>query len=84
MSRQVGIFFLLVGLLCLVIFYTTIHSNQAAWTLGLVCILFIALGIYLIINSYTKPENNERFRSYRRYKSKRDEKKSKKGNPPKS
>lgn len=83
MSRQIGIFFLLVGLLCLVIFYTTIHSGEVSWALGFLCVILISFGIYLVIKSYSKPETDERFRSYRKYREKREEKKSLKKNQPK-
>ena len=78
MKRQVGLFFLLLGLLGLILFVATFLSNSPIWSLGLVSILFTIFGGWLISKSRTPPPTEERFRSYRRFRSRKEEKKKEK------
>ena len=68
MSRQVGIFFLLVGLVSLVVFCATIEGGQP--TAGFLCVGMLGLipAIYLIGRGYAPPPPSERFRLLRRKK----------------
>jgi len=78
MKRQIGLFFLLLGLLGLILFVATFLSNSPIWWLGFVSTLFVIFGGWLLSKSRTSPPTDERFRSYRRYRSRREEGKKKK------
>lgn len=78
MARQIGLFFLLVGVLGLILFYTTIHGDKISWLLGLLSLLSAVSGFFIILKSYTPAETDERFRSYRKYRERRQEKKEEK------
>jgi len=78
MSKQIGIFFLLIGLLGLILSYMTIQLGEFEWLLGFISLISVTGGFLLLIKRRSPPNEDERFRSYRKYRTKRDEKKKQK------
>ena len=77
MGRKIGLFFFLVGILGMILFFLTFQIGESEWALGFISLLSLAIGILLIIKRRPPPKDVERFRSYRGYRSRKDDKKEK-------
>lgn len=66
MSRQIGQFFLFIGLLVLVIFFATNQINEPAW--GYCCsgLSLVGIAFYLLFRSRPHSATGARFRAIRR------------------
>jgi hypothetical protein len=78
MKRQVGLFFLLLGLLGVILFCATFLSDTTIWLLGFFSFAMIAFGVWILVRSQPPPPPDERFRYYRRLRSDRNKKKKRK------
>ena len=55
MSRQVGIFFLILGLVGLILFITSVKADQALCNIGLLSAASILLGIFFMTRKSKPP-----------------------------
>ena len=74
---RVGQFFLLLGLIALVIFFATRQSQTPMYALLCGGLALVSLGIYIFWRSWKAPEESGRFRSWRKWQDKRKQKKKK-------
>jgi hypothetical protein len=66
MSRQIGEFFLFIGIVLLVIFFASDQSENTAWGYFISGAAMIALGCYLMWRNRRPDLESSRFKSYRR------------------
>jgi hypothetical protein len=82
MLRSIGIFFLLISILGIVIFISSIRTGDPIWELGLFSTFGTFLGLFFIRRFSPPPNPDERFQTLRSYRSRRqaskDSKKDKK------
>jgi hypothetical protein len=69
-KRRIGLFFLFIGLISLVIFFTADHSVYPGVEYFFVGVLFCVLGFALIWRDRKPPQESKRFRLFRRKMSK--------------
>jgi len=75
MSKKIGIFFLLIGLLGLILSYMTYQLGEFEWLLGFISLISAIGGFLILIKRRSPSAENGRFRSYRKYRARRDEQK---------
>jgi Na+/phosphate symporter len=75
---RVGQFFLFIGLLLLVIFFTTDQAKHPQYGFFFIGVIVLCLGIYLIWRDLKPPEESQRFRAFRRWRERGKEKKKEK------
>lgn len=66
MGRQVGMFFLFVGMIVVFVFAASLQVGTPAYIYCLAGFLLIALGGYLIYQNRSRPEPASRFRILRK------------------
>jgi hypothetical protein len=75
--RRVGLFFLFIGMISLVIFFTADHSTDPGVEYFFFGLLFVVMGGTLIWRDRKPPQESKRFRILRRKKSKAERESSK-------
>jgi uncharacterized membrane protein YfcA len=66
MGRQVGMFFLFVGMIVVFVFAASLQLGSPEYSYCLIGLLLVILGGYLIYRNRRTPEPAERFRILRR------------------
>lgn len=71
MTTQIGQFFMVLGLIVLVVFCATTQANTPAYPFCIAGLAVFAFGSFLFWRGYTPPPPSERFRLLRNRKSKK-------------